>query len=236
MNQSAAEQRRQLSPGRGFASPGRPRQKILEPRSGERALNHRSAVTVISPPLRGSQNYCARNPRLAEPRLGLSSERCSAAPGLFGQDTSCQCRSSECPLARPRSCFHFCRALSSCLFRVGYYVDPLLVRRGLRVVVVVPVPPLVRRRLRVALRRVLPLFLTPERGHIKVAPNGPHRLVATAVDEISAEYFVTIANERVMAMPLVHAEVFVEAIGDGVPRHLPTHAYLHALDVRLRRA
>src|SRR5262249_55579695 len=44
----AAEQRQELSPGRGFASPGWPRPKILEPRSGDRALNHWSALTVIS--------------------------------------------------------------------------------------------------------------------------------------------------------------------------------------------
>src|SRR5262249_25555953 len=34
-------------------------------------------------------------------------------------------------------------------------------------------------------------------------------------------------------MPLVHAEVDVEAVGDRVPRHLPVHAFLQALDVRL---
>ena len=39
-----------------------------------------------------------------------------------------------------------------------------------------------------------------------------------------------------MAVPLVHAEVGVEAVGDGVPGHLPAHPRLQARDVRLRRA
>src|SRR5579871_3855918 len=39
-----------------------------------------------------------------------------------------------------------------------------------------------------------------------------------------------------MAVPLVHAEVGVEAVGDGVPRHLPTHSCLQALDVLLGSA
>ena len=55
-------------------------------------------------------------------------------------------------------------------------------------VFVVPVPPLVRRGLRVALRRVLPLLLAPERSHVEVAPGAPHRLVAAAVDEVGAEH------------------------------------------------
>src|SRR5262249_38703722 len=46
--------------------------------------------------------------------------------------------------------------------------DPFRVRRGLGVVVVVPVPPLVRQRLRVAFRRVLPLLLPPERSDVEV--------------------------------------------------------------------
>src|SRR5262249_83716 len=115
-------------------------------------------------------------------------------------------------------------------------LDPLLGRLG-GAVFVVPIPPHVGRGLRVALRRVLPLLLPPQRSHIEVAPGTPHHLVATIVDEISAEHVsVVVANERVMAVPLVHAKVDVEAVCDGVPRHLPTHSRLHALDVRLRRA
>src|SRR5262249_58481066 len=72
--------------------------------------------------------------------------------------------------------------------RVGYDVDPLRVRRGLRVVVVVPVPPLVRRGLGVTLWRVLPSLLTAERRDVEVAPDGPHRPVAPGVDKVSAEH------------------------------------------------
>src|SRR5580698_600633 len=109
------------------------------------------------------------------------------------------------------------------LSRVGH-LDPVRVRRGLDVVVVVPVPPLVRWCLRVALWRVLPGLLTAERGDIEVAPNGPHRLVAAIVDEVCAEHPLAIADECIVAVPLVHAEVFVEAVGDGVPGDLlPAH-------------
>src|SRR5215472_16172797 len=89
---------------------------------------------------------------------------------------------------RTRSCFRFCLALSRGFVRVGYYVDPLRVRQGLGVVVVVPVPPLVRRGLGVTLRRVLPSLLTTERRDVEVAPGGPHRLVAAVVDEVCAEH------------------------------------------------
>ena len=37
-------------------------------------------------------------------------------------------------------------------------------------------------------------------------------------------------------MPLVHAEVRVEVVRERVPRDLPAHPRLPALDVRLRRA
>src|SRR5207245_11610605 len=91
---------------------------------------------------------------------------------------------------------------------------------------VVPDPPLVRRGLRVALRRVLPLLLAPERTHVEVAPGAPKRLVAAVVEEVRAKYAVSVAEERVCAVPLVHAEVGVEVVGHRVPRHLPAHARL----------
>src|SRR2546423_183991 len=47
--------------------------------------------------------------------------------------------------------FRLCLALSGGFLRVVCYVDPLRVRRGLGLVVVVPVPPLVRWGLRVTL-------------------------------------------------------------------------------------
>src|SRR5450755_3267857 len=82
---------------------------------------------------------------------------------------------------RPRSCFHLCVALSEggC-FSVGHR-DPRTIRRGLGVVVVVPVPPLVRRSLGVTLWRVLPGLLTAERCDVEVAPGCPHGLIAAAV-------------------------------------------------------
>jgi hypothetical protein len=49
---------------------------------------------------------------------------------------------------------------------------PLLGRLGVAVFVV-PLPPFVRRSLRVALWRVFPLLLAPERSHIEVAPSAP---------------------------------------------------------------
>src|SRR5262245_51756533 len=72
---------------------------------------------------------------------------------------------------------------------------------------VVPVPPLVRRRLRVALRRVLPVLLTPKRGDVEVIPRAPHLLVAAVVDEVGAKHLVVVrADERVRAVPFVDAE------------------------------
>src|SRR4051794_18644421 len=80
--------------------------------------------------------------------------------------------------------------------------------RGAAVRVVV-VPPLVRRRLGVALRRVLPRLLAAERRDVEVAPGAAHRLVAAAVDEVRAEDAVAVAQEGVRPVPLVHPEVGV---------------------------
>src|SRR6201987_1927712 len=71
-----------------------------------------------------------------------------------------------------------CVALSEGGFSSVGHLDPLRVRRGLGLVVVVPVPPFVRRGLGVTFWRVLPSLLTAERRDVKVAPGGPHRLVA----------------------------------------------------------
>src|SRR5260370_21926375 len=80
---------------------------------------------------------------------------------------------------------------------------PSPVRRGLfGRVLVVPVPPLVGRGLRVAFRRVLPGLLASERGRIEVAPGAPPPLVAAAVDEVGAEHLVAVAEEHVVAVPL----------------------------------
>src|SRR5579862_4519670 len=101
------------------------------------------------------------------------------------------------------------------------HLDPLRIGCSLGVVIVVPIPPFVRRALRVTLRRVLPGLLTPERRDIQVAPRRAHRLVAAAVDEVGAEDLAAVAEEHVMAMPLVHAKVEVEAIRQGIPGHFP---------------
>src|ERR687895_1091168 len=104
-------------------------------------------------------------------------------------------------------------------------------------VLVVVVPPLVRRGLRVALGRVLPLLLAAERRHVEVCPRGAHRLVAALVDEVGAEDLVALADEGVGPVPLVHAEVLVEVVRDRVPGDLlPAHLRLPALDLRLGRA
>src|SRR3954452_4839607 len=85
-------------------------------------------------------------------------------------------------------------------------------------VCVVVVPPHICLSLRVALGRVLPLLLAPERGEVEVAPGGAERFVAALVDEIGAENLVALTNEDIVAVPFVDAEVTVPVIGDGVPR------------------
>jgi hypothetical protein len=75
-------------------------------------------------------------------------------------------------------------------------LGPLRVRRGLGVVVVVPVPPFVRRSLRVTLWRVLPSFPTAERREVEITPGGPDRLVAAVVDEVCAEFPAAVAEEQ----------------------------------------
>src|ERR1700721_2970889 len=92
---------------------------------------------------------------------------------------------------------------------VGDNIDPLRVGESLGIIVVVPVPPLVRRGLRIAFRRVLPRLLTPERRHVEVAPCSAHCLVSAAIDEICAKQPPAIANECVVAMPFIDPEVGV---------------------------
>src|ERR1051326_175951 len=120
--------------------------------------------------------------------------------------------------------------------RVSYDINPLRVRRGLSTVVVMPVPPFVRLCLGVAFWRVLPTLLAAEGGDIEIAPDCSHRLIAAAVNEIGAEHPFAVTEEYVMAVPFIDTEVLVEAVGHGVPGHLPAHALLQARDVRLRGA
>jgi len=97
----------------------------------------------------------------------------------------------------------------------------------------VEAPPLIRRGLGIALGRVLPLLLAPERREVEVGPGAAHRLVAAVVDEVGAEDPLAVAEEGVRAVPLVHAEVGVEFVRNGVPGHLPAHPRLPAVDLRL---
>src|SRR3954451_6250530 len=101
---------------------------------------------------------------------------------------------------------------------------------------VVPLPPLVRVGLRVTLRRVFPLLLSPERRDVEVAPRAAHRLVTAIVDEVGAEHVDAVPDERVRAVPFGYIEVGVEAVLDCVPGNLPPHSCLQPVDVRLRRA
>src|SRR5438445_12706377 len=79
-----------------------------------------------------------------------------------------------------------------------------------RVWFVVPDPPLVRRSLGVALRRVLPFLLASQRSDVEIAPGAPHRLAAAVVDEIRSAHSVAVADQRVRPLPFVHAEVLIQ--------------------------
>src|SRR5689334_9962156 len=103
-------------------------------------------------------------------------------------------------------------------------LDPFRVGRGFSSVVVVPVPPLIRRCLWIALGRVLPDLLAAKRGDIEVTPRGPHGLVASIVNEVGAEHLVAIADEHVMAVPFIDAEIGVKAVRDRIPGYLPAHS------------
>src|ERR1700679_1218382 len=84
-------------------------------------------------------------------------------------------------------CFLLRVTLSGGFLRVGDYIDPLLVGRGPGVVVIVPVPPFIRRGLGVTFWRIFPSFLTAERREVEEAPGSAHRFVAAVVDEGRAE-------------------------------------------------
>src|SRR5207237_1410908 len=128
-------------------------------------------------------------------------------------------------------------ALAKRLFACIGYLDPFRIRRGTRHIAVMPVPPLVGRRLRITLRRVFPALLPAERRQVEITPRGADRFIAAVVDEVRAEDPLAIAEEHVVAVPFVDAEVLVETVGQRVPRdHLPPHALLESRNVCLRRA
>src|SRR5437899_970259 len=77
-------------------------------------------------------------------------------------------------------------------------------RRLLRSVFAVPVPPLVRWTLRVAVRRIFPFLLAPKGSHVEEIPGGHECLIAAVVDEVRLEHpAVVVTDERDGAMPLV---------------------------------
>src|SRR5882672_4888933 len=99
--------------------------------------------------------------------------------------------------------------------------------------------PVRARLLLVTARRVLTAMksTSADCGWRSIADEGrAHRLVTAGIDEVGAEHAVAVAEKHVGAVPLVHAEVGVEAVRQGVPRHLPAHLRLNARDVRLWRA
>src|SRR5688500_1361147 len=103
---------------------------------------------------------------------------------------------------------------TACCCGVDMWVALGCHRRTALAVLVVPVPPLVRRSLRIPLRRILPLLLAAERSDVEKTPGASHLLIPAAVDEVRSEDLVAVADERVRAVPLVHAEVGVEAVLD----------------------
>lgn len=93
-------------------------------------------------------------------------------------------------------------------------------RRSLGIVVVVPVPPFVRRALGIAFWRVLPSFLASKRRNVEIAPDGPHRFIATPIPKVGAKNPLAVVDEHVVSMIFVDAEVLVYAVGDRVPGNL----------------
>src|SRR4051812_49961614 len=74
--------------------------------------------------------------------------------------------------------------------------------RRLLLVLVVPVPPHVRRGVGVAPGRVLPLLLTTGRRHVQVPPGAAPPLVAAGADAVGAGHLaVVITDGRSLAVP-----------------------------------
>src|ERR1700716_3214701 len=113
---------------------------------------------------------------------------------------------------------------------------PLAAGGGI-LVLVVAAPPLIRRGLRPALRRILPVFLPAERRQVQEGPGATERLDASPGSEVGAIDVVAIAEEDAetegLACVARDTEVDVEvAAGGGEPRHGPAHALLVTLNVR----
>ena len=108
------------------------------------------ALAIVSSRVVPATFRCQRNAPNCDawPRTGSRTYR---GPHVLGFRRRASVSGSSFSPCEPRSRFLLCRALSGGSLRVGDYVYPLRVRRGLGLVVVVPVPPLVWRRLGVAL-------------------------------------------------------------------------------------
>src|SRR4051794_37669453 len=88
---------------------------------------------------------------------------------------------------RRRSPLLPCRAARVRLVRGDLLVEAPGPRVDVGLVLVVAAPPRVRRALRVALGRVLPLLLATERRDVHVAPRAAEVFVAPIVDEVGPE-------------------------------------------------
>src|SRR5260370_39940599 len=90
--------------------------------------------------------------------------------------------------------------------------DAFRVRRGIGGVTGVPVPPFVRPDLGVALGRVLPPLLTPERRRDEAAPDATPRVVAAAVSEVGAEEERATPHAEVVGIRRTHADAAAHTV------------------------
>src|SRR5690606_34757390 len=101
---------------------------------------------------------------------------------------------------------------------------------------VVPVPPLIGRRLWIAFRRVFPVFLPTQWGNVQVIPGAAHLFIAAIIEKIGSEYLAAISIKDISAVPFIHTEISIEAVCDGEPWDIPAHACFQADNVGLGRA
>ena len=108
---------------------------------------------------------------------------------------------------------------------------------ALGLVRVVQAPPRVRRALRPAGRRVLPVLLAAERGQVEEGPDAAERLDAATPGRVGEEDAIAIAEEHVKGKILRRPQLALEVLAaDRVPGDLPAHPAGERLDLALRRA
>src|SRR5262249_33542817 len=130
----------------------------------------------------------------------------------------------------------------------GRRVRSRLDRSSLLLIFVVAAPPLIRRLLRIAGRRVLPRLLAPERHPVEEAPHRSDRLHAAAARAVGPVDVLALAQEHAQREALAvlvgadlglrrrGAEVDAEvAAAPRVPRVLPAQAAALALELLERR-